>query len=289
MTPRNSLEASRSGSPSGSPQSSVRLQKALADAGVAARRDCEQLILSGRIHVNGQLITSLPAFIDPGADSVTLDGVPVSIPQSIKSAPSSEPRNYIYLLVNKPKGIISTTDDELGRRNVLSLVPPSLKGAQRLFPVGRLDGDSTGLLLLTNDGDLAHQLTHPRVGVLKEYRVTTKGLATEEQLKKLRAGMYLITPDASGNKNAKRASMESVRIVKRFVDRSRGDRTILSVALREGHNREIRRMLARVGLKVRDLERTAIGPLRASGLKPGQCKLLGKLDIAKLRSVASSS
>jgi len=263
----------------------VRLQKALAEAGIAARRDCEQLIMDGRVHVNGRSVTTLPCFVDPTDDVVTLDGVQVDI-SGTASRTSAMPaqRKLTYVLVNKPKGVISTTSDELGRRNVLSLLPPALRHEERLYPVGRLDGDSTGLLLITNDGDLAHQLTHPRIGIAKEYRVTTKGLASEEQLKKLRAGMYLITPDGSGNKNTKKASMESVRIIKRFVDRSRGDRTVLSVTLREGQNREIRRMLARVGLKVRELERVAIGPLRVGDLKPGQCKLLGKKDVERLRA-----
>lgn len=268
------------------PPNAVRLQKALADAGIAARRDCEQLILNGRIHVNGRTIATLPCFVDPGRDVVTLDGVQIDISGSAVVATAPTQRKLVYVLVNKPKGVISTTKDDLGRRNVLSLLPPALRQEERLYPVGRLDGDSTGLLLITNDGDLAHQLTHPRFGIAKEYRVTTAGLASEEQLKKLRAGMYLITPDSSGAKSAKRANMESVRIIKRFVDRSRGDRTILSVTLREGQNREIRRMLARVGLKVRELERTAIGPLRAGDLKPSQCKLLGKKDVDRLRAAA---
>ncbi len=167
---------------------------------------------------------------------------------------------------------------------MLDLVPQSLRRDERLFPVGRLDGDSTGLLLITNDGDLAFQLTHPKFGIPKEYRVLTSGLASDEQLQKLRAGMYLVNAAADGTKASKRASMESVRILKRFVDRARGDRTMLSVTLREGQNREIRRMLARVGLKVRELERVAIGPLRAGDLKPGQAKLLGKKDVDKLRA-----
>jgi 23S rRNA pseudouridine2605 synthase len=266
------------------PADGVRLQKALADAGIAARRDCEQLILSGRIRVNGKAVTTLPCFVNPSTDVVDMDGVPVDLSASVAAVKAVAPKQWTYVLINKPKGVISTTNDELGRRNVLSMLPPALRGEERLYPVGRLDADSTGLLMLTNDGDLAHQLTHPKFGLAKEYRVTTSGLASEEQLQKLRSGMYLITPDASGTKNAKRANMESVRIIKRFVDRSRGDRTILSVTLREGQNREIRRMLAKVGLKVRELERVAIGPLRVGDLKPGQSKLLGKKDIERLRA-----
>lgn len=269
----------------------VRLQKAMADAGLGARRDCEEMITAGRVKVNGRVVNTLPCFVSPSNDVVELDGEAIELPvpagsadEASASKAATKPRSLIYVLINKPKGVITTTRDPEGRRSVLDLVPDSLRREERLFPVGRLDGDSTGLLLITNDGDLAYQLTHPKFGVAKEYRVLTSGLASDEQLKKLRDGMYLVTPAADGTKASKRASMESVRIIKRFVDRARGDRTMLSVTLREGQNREIRRMLARVGLKVRELERVAIGPLRAGDLKPGQAKLLGKKDVEKLRA-----
>src|SRR5687768_17252163 len=277
--------------PNSSRPRGVRLQKAMADAGLGARRDCEDMITAGRVRVNGRVVTTLPCFVDPANDVVDLDGETIELPVPEQTAPASssdqpstKTRALIYVLINKPKGVITTTSDPEGRRNVLDLVPDSLRRDERLFPVGRLDGDSTGLLLITNDGDLAYQLTHPKFGVAKEYRVLTAGLATDEQLQKLRAGMYLVSPAGDGTKTTKRAAMESVRIIKRFVDRARGDRTMLSVTLREGQNREIRRMLARVGLKVRELERVAIGPLRAGDLKPGQAKLLGKKDVDKLRA-----
>lgn len=264
----------------------VRLQKALADASIAARRDCEQLILNGRVAVNGREVRTLPCFVDPEQDVVSFDGEPVDLSASRVASATAPADKKIYVLVNKPKGVITTTRDPEGRRDVLSLVPHSLRIQERLFPVGRLDADSTGLLLLTNDGDLAFQLTHPKFGVLKEYRVVTTGLAGEEQLALLKKGLYLLNPDHQGQTRARRAALESVRILKRFVDRSRGDRTVLFVKLREGQNREIRRLLARVGLKVRDLERVAIGPLRAGDLKPGQARLLGKRDVDKLRAAA---
>lgn len=258
----------------------------MADAGIGARRDCEDMITAGRVRVNGKTVTTLPCFVDPSHDVVELDGEVIELPEtaSSDSAATKTPRAYTYVLVNKPKGVITTTRDPEGRRNVLDLLPPALRQEERLYPVGRLDGDSTGLLLITNDGDLAFQLTHPKFGVAKEYRVMCAGLASDEQLQALKRGMYLVTPSSDGTKTSKRASMESVRIVKRFVDRNRGDRTLLSVTLREGQNREIRRMLARVGLKVRELERVAIGPLRAGELKPGQVKLLGKKDVERLRA-----
>ncbi|HEX2494515.1 MAG TPA: pseudouridine synthase [Steroidobacter sp.] len=266
----------------------VRLQKAMADAGVGARRDCEDMIIAGRVRVNGRVVDALPCFIDSASDRVELDGEPLelSVPEPLETEGkfAEKGRSLTYVLVNKPKNVITTTSDPQGRRNVLDLVPAALRRGERLFPVGRLDGDSTGLLIITNDGAFAHQLTHPRFGLTKEYRVLCSGLASAEQLHKLRSGMYLITPSADGAKTAKKASMESVRVIKRFVDRARGDRTLLSITLREGQNREIRRMLARVGLKVRELERVAIGPLRAGDLKPGQAKLLGKRDVERLRA-----
>ncbi len=261
----------------------IRLQKAMADAGIGARRDCEDMITAGRVRVNGVVVASLPCFVDPASDTVELDGEVIDLPVRETTADQAAARAHTYVLVNKPKGVITTTRDPEGRRNVLDLLPPALRKDERLFPVGRLDADSIGLLLITNDGDLAYQLTHPKFGIAKEYRVMCAGLASEEQVRSLRRGMFLVTPSSDGTRSAKRASMESVRVVKRFLDRNRGDRTLFSITLREGQNREIRRMMARVGLKVRDLERVAIGPLRAPELKPGQVKLLGKKDVEKLR------
>jgi 23S rRNA pseudouridine2605 synthase len=264
----------------------VRLQKAMADAGVGARRDCEDMIAAGRVKVNGRVVTELPCFVDPRRDVVQLNDLIVDLPDTITDSTS---RTFIYYLINKPKGVITTTQDPEGRRNVIDLLPPAVRREERLYPVGRLDADSTGLLLITNDGDLAYQLTHPKFGIAKEYRVSCTGLASDEQIRKLKQGMYLITAAADGTKSSKRASLESVRVLKRLVDRSRGDRTLLSITLREGQNREIRRLLARVGLKVRELERVAIGPLKAPDLKQGQVKLLGKRDIDKLRSATLSA
>lgn len=284
---RNELIAqpARSSSSSKPGSGGVRLQKVLADAGIAARRDCEQLILNGRIQLNGVNVLSLPCFVDPEKDVVALDGVPQDLGASLVRRRAGEPSAVrTYVLINKPKGMITTARDPEGRPTVLQMVPHAIRERERLFPVGRLDADSTGLLLLTNDGDLAYQLTHPKFGVVKEYRVTTTGLAGDEQLAQLKRGVYLLNPDTSGQTRARRTNLEAVRVLKRFVDRSRGDRTVLSIKLREGQNREIRRLLARVGLKVRELERIAIGPLRDAALKPGQCKLLGKRDVDKLRA-----
>lgn len=237
--------------------------------------------------MNGRIVKALPHFIDPKYALVEVDHEIVTL-RAVTTARAA-PEAFKYVLLNKPKNVITTTRDELGRRDVLSLLPPALRAPQRLYPVGRLDGDSTGLLLLTNDGDLAYRLTHPSFGVAKEYRVLVAGLADDERLQALRRGMYLLNSTADGERTSKHAALESVRILKRFVDRSRGDRTLLAITLREGQNREIRRLLARVGLKVRELERVAIGPLRNPGLKPGESKLLGKRDVERLRAATLGS
>jgi 23S rRNA pseudouridine2605 synthase len=192
-----------------------------------------------------------------------------------------------YLSLNKPKGIVTSTRGA-GRRTVLDFIPFSLRGEQRWHAVGLLDADSTGLVLLTDDGELARQLEHPKLGVPKEYRALCSGLAENEQLQPLRAGMYLVNPTADGSKTTQRAAVESVRILKRHTDRARGDRTLLGLTVRQGEPREIRRMLARVGLKLRELERVAIGPLKVAGLQPGATKLLGKKDVEKLRAAVLS-
>ncbi|MGH8186316.1 MAG: pseudouridine synthase [Steroidobacteraceae bacterium] len=203
----------------------------------------------------------------------------------IQSSTAARPA-FKYLLVNKPKGVV-TTPDARGRSSVLELVPYSLR-ADGLRPSGRLDADASGLMLITDDREFAQQLAHGSLGVTAEYRATVAGLASDEQLKKLRDGMYLSTPTAEGT-TTRRAAMESVRILKRYVDRARGDRTALSIVLREGQNREIRRMFARVGLKLRELERIAIGPLRTGDLKPGQAKLIKKRDVDRLRATMLGS
>lgn len=193
-----------------------------------------------------------------------------------------------YLLLNKPKGVITSTRGGTGRRTVVDFIPFSLRREKRWYSVGLLDTDSTGLVLVTDDGELARRLEHPKLGVPKEYRVLCTGIAGDEQLQQLRAGMYLVNLTAAGSKTTQRAAMESVRILKRHVDRARGDRTLLGVTVRQGEPREIRRMLARVGLKLRELERVAIGPLRVAGLQPGATKLLGKRDVERLREALLS-
>lgn len=263
-----------------------RIQKVMARAGVASRRECESLITDGRVSVNGQPVTDLPAWVDPARDRIEVDGEPVVSPRGQKRRAS---KGHVYLMLHKPRRVISTTEDEQGRKHVLDLIDEHIDA--RLFPVGRLDADSTGLILLTDDGELANRLTHPRHGVPKQYLVTLHGHLTDEERQKLQRGLYLAPPKATDPAKgrrppAKRAAMEQVKIVRHDRDRARGDRTVISVTLREGQNREIRRLLARLGHKVRHLKRTAIGPLRLADLPVGGWRRLSGEEIRRLRRAA---
>jgi len=252
----------------------VRLQRVMADAGVASRRQCEAMIEAGRVTVNGERVTTLPVFVDPAADVVEADGLRVA-------GPSKRRRSHTTVMLNKPRRVISTARDPEGRATVLDLVPLP----QRLFPVGRLDADSTGLLLLTDDGELANRLTHPRYEVEKQYRVTVRGKLSDDDVERLKKGLYL-APTGRGSKDTKKAAAEHVRVLRRYTDRERGDRTDLSITLREGQNREVRRMLARLGFKVRRLHRTGIGPLALKGLAVGEFRKLTPVELGKLRRAA---
>ncbi|MEX2213154.1 MAG: pseudouridine synthase [Phycisphaeraceae bacterium] len=261
-----------------------RLQKVLATAGVASRRACEQLIEDGAVTVNGQLVQSLPAWVDPVKDRIEVDGQPV---KRVREAKKSRAADHVYVLLHKPRNVISTTKDELGRRHVTDLVElPVLTPGEaqpRLFPVGRLDAESTGLILLTNDGDLAHQLTHPSYEVPKEYHVSVRGRVDEEALEQLRAGLMLAHRGTKGRSSqVKRAKAVEVRILGYKHDEV-GDRTILSVTLREGQNREIRRLMAKLGYKVRRLKRVALGPIRLKGLGAGRWRPLTPVEIKALK------
>ena len=263
------------------PVDGERLQKVMADAGVASRRDCELAIRAGRVRVNGRRVTALPCLVTPGRDLVELDGVVIDTGRRA----GIRERDRVYLMLNKPRGVISTASDPGGRPNVVALVQPALKSHERVYPVGRLDADSTGLVLLTNDGELAHRLAHPRHGVAKEYRVTVQGQLTPEALARLSKGLYLadVNNPAGG---AKRARPERLRVLHQKKDRSRGDLSLVSVTLREGQNREIRRLFARVGAKVRRLERVALGPLQLASLPIGQYRRLRASEIEALKRVA---
>lgn len=230
-----------------------RLQKALAAAGIASRRACEDLIVQGQVKVNGKLVTELGSRIDVEKDKVTVRGVPVVFDT-----------NRVYLALNKPKGVISSMADEDGRPDLAQFV----LDYDRVFNVGRLDGETTGLLLLTNDGDLANKLSHPKFGVEKTYVAMIHGVATEETIHKLLSGFEL----EDGFIKADRA---------RIVDQSKGH-TLIEIVLHSGRNRIVRRMFEFLGLPVVDLVRKQFGPIHLGGLKLGHTRHLSKLEVGEL-------
>lgn len=262
----------------GPPEDGERLQKVLADAGVFSRRDAEFAIRAGRIRVNGRRVTALPCLVEPARDLVELDGEVVDL----RAGPGAGPRERLYFMLNKPKGVISTARDPGGRANVVDLVRAGVPAGERVYPVGRLDADSTGLVLLTNDGELAHRLAHPSSGIAKEYRVAVQGVLTPEALAQLSKGMFLADAGSSQG-GAKRARLAEVRVLKRLRDRRRGDLSLVSVTLTEGQNREIRRLFARVGARVKSLERIALGALELGRLRPGHFRALRAEEILALR------
>ena len=275
----------------------VRLQKAMAESGLASRRACEELIEAGRVTVNGKQVKELPAWVDPAEDAIAVDGEP--LPRTPRSRRGREDTavGKTYLIVNKPRGVISTNDDPEGRKRVIDLIEDPRMMRKRLYPVGRLDADSTGMMMLTDDGELTHRLTHPSFEATKEYRVTVKGKVSVEDLDKLRKGIYLASPkeiaqakSAEGasapgrpRSDAKKAAPDAVRILRVEKDRSSGDRTMLAMTLHEGQNREIRRVLARLGFKVRKLKRVAIGPIQMKTLRSGGWRELTGPEVRKLR------
>lgn len=235
-----------------------RLQKILSAAGVASRRECEHVILDGRVRVNGKQVLSLPVLVDPAADRITLDGKPLV------------PERKSYYVLHKPKGVHCTNYDPDQRRRAVDL----LAGVkERLFPVGRLDADSTGLLLMTNDGELAERVAHPRYGVPKTYRAHVGGRITKEDLAMLREGVWL----AEG-----KASVSQARIIHAGRDRS-----VVEVTLREGRNREVRRVLAKLSHPVRKLIRIQIGSISLRGLAAGEYRRLTSAEIKALRDAGS--
>ena len=266
----------------------IRLHKALAHLGVASRRACEELIADGRIRVNGEPVHQSPVFVDPAVDRIEFDGEEVARPRRAQRRDPTVGRHYV--LLHKPRGVISTVKDEGGlrehRRVVTDLV--RLPDAPRLYPVGRLDADSTGLLLLTDDGELTQRLTHPRHGITKAYRVTVRGRVDEKSLEKLNRGAIFANrrAGAASAQSARRAKPVRASIEHVHTDRARGDRTDLLIELAEGQNREIRRLLARLGFKVRKLQRIGMGPLRIGGLKPGNWRELSRGEVLALRKAA---
>jgi 23S rRNA pseudouridine2605 synthase len=249
-----------------------RIQKVLASAGVASRRNVERMIREGRVTLNGKVVTELPILVDPEVDRVQVDGEPVAI-----SPDRGGPR--IYILLNKPKHVYSTNVAQGEQTLAIDLLPPNLPG--RVFPVGRLDADSKGLLLLTNDGEMTNRLTHPRYGVPKTYRAVVDGYIDPRRMQALSKTVWLSDGVSTSGPKAK---IKPVHSHLKIVTRSR-DMTVLDITIREGRSRQIRRILTKFGHKVRDLTRIAMGPLTLQGLSPGQFRHLTNREVSQLRAL----
>ena len=241
--------------------SSVRIQKLISEAGLASRREAEEWIRQGRVEVNGR-VAALGQRADPQSDAVKVDGKRVR--------PRSGPRTY--LLLNKPKGFVTTLSDPEQRDTVLDLIPGQLRRGVK--PVGRLDVQTVGLLLLTDDGDLARLVTHPSTGCPKEYRVKVSGVPEEKKLERLRGGIFL---------DGSRTRACEIRRVSTTAGRGQGN-SWLSVVLREGRSRQVRRMFETIGHPVSKLKRVAIGPIRDERLPVGAFRALAPREVAALKA-----
>jgi 23S rRNA pseudouridine2605 synthase len=239
--------------------SKERLQKVLAAAGVASRRRCEEVILEGQVRVNGRVVDTLPAFVDTEKDVVTIHGRQISAARKV------------YYLLNKPRGVICTNSDPQGRIKAIDIV----QSRQRIFCAGRLDVDSTGIIILTNDSELTNRLTHPRFGLAKTYIVDVRGRISGEQIEKLKKGVWL----AEG-----RTGRVAIKILKRSSKES-----LVEVIIREGLNREVRRMFAKVSLPVLSLKRTHIGKISARGLRVGKFRELTTTEVKYLKELNPSA
>lgn len=237
----------------------------MASAGVGSRRECELIIQEGRVEVDGQIVMTLGTRVDPHTQEIFVDGSRLKIQQ------------LQYFALNKPPGIVSTSNDPAGRLRVIDLIDTR----QRVYNVGRLDQSSEGLILVTNDGELANRLTHPRYGVEKKYHVKVDGFPTRAALKQLEEGVYLA---AEGKQKAVKARAAHVRFLRRVKGSS-----WLEMVLDEGRNREIRRLLANVGHKVRTLRRVAIGPLKLGDLPVGAHRELTQAEVRQLRRASSTA
>jgi 23S rRNA pseudouridine2605 synthase len=238
----------------------VRLQKVLAQAGIGSRRACEALIGEGRVEVNSEVVTEQGRRVDPERDVIRVDGARIP-----------PPRRHLYLALNKPRGVVVTMDDPEGRRTVADVLAEgasrSLK-KERLFHVGRLDTDSEGLLILTNDGDFAHKLAHPSYQVPKTYIVEVTGVVSPQTLRRLRRGITLEDGPVRPT---------SVKIVS-----SAGEKSLLKITLQEGRNRIVRRTMEAVGHPVRRLSRIGIGPVRLGNLQAGEYRELTAEELGGL-------
>jgi 23S rRNA pseudouridine2605 synthase len=240
----------------------MRLQKLLAAAGIGSRRACEELIAAGRVRVNGERVAQMGLRVDPETAVIHVDGERINVRDDL-----------VYLALNKPRGVLSAMSDSRGRATVADLIADR---PERLFHVGRLDADSEGLLLLTNDGGLAHRLMHPSFGVAKTYLATVPGPVARAVGRRLREGVQLEDGPVR---------VDSFRVVQ-----SEGSRAIVEVVLHEGRKHIVRRLLAEVGHPVERLVRTAVGEVRLGGLRAGSVRELTRSELASLyREVEQSS
>lgn len=272
-----------------------RVQKVLAAAGVDSRRHIEEMILQGRVAVNGKTMTRLPIMVDPEEDEISVDGEVIKTKGVLghsegdwdetggddkpKRKGSGKAAGLFYLLLNKPRGVYSTNVAQGAQTRAIDLLPPNFPA--RVYPVGRLDAESRGLLLLTNDGELTNLLTHPRFGVPKTYRATVDGYILPEHMQMLEKGLYLIDRDSG-------EGIKTSRAILKIHSRTR-TRTVFDITLKEGKNRQIRRMLARLGYKVRDLNRIKFGPLDLEGVPTGAVRPLTGKELKVLRDAAERS
>lgn len=233
----------------------IRLQKFLASSGVASRRKCEELILEGKVSVNGTVVTELGTKINPDKDTVRFDGKIVS-----------QTKKLVYILLNKPIGYVTTADDQFGRDTVLDLV----KVKERVVPVGRLDMYTSGALILTNDGNFVYKVTHPKHEIEKTYTVTVKGIVKNNEVEKLRKGVKV---DDYITKPAK------VKILKTDVEK---DISRIEITIHEGKNRQVRKMCEAVGRKVLALHRSKIGKIGVKDLELGRWRFLQKREVQEL-------
>jgi 23S rRNA pseudouridine2605 synthase len=245
-----------------------RIQKVLANAGVDSRRNIEAMVREGRVAVNGRVKTEPPILIDPEKDKVEVDG------ELVKLGTPMVARRY-YFILNKPKGVYSTNVAQGVQVRAIDLLPRNLPA--RVYPVGRLDAESKGLLLLTNDGELTNQLTHPRYGVAKTYRAVVDGYVGPEVLEQVQKGVWLADKSGEGFRTGK----SRIRIVRHSREQS-----TLEITFREGQNLQIRRVLAKLGHKVRDLTRTRMGPLTLEGIPVGHFRPLTGKEVKELRRSA---
>ena len=235
-------------------QAGVRLQKVLANAGLASRRACEVMISEGRVEVNGEVVTEQGRRVDPDTDVIRVDGSRIP-----------PPRRHRYLVLNKPRGVVSTMEDPEGRRSLADLVPDR---HGRLFHVGRLDTDTEGLIILTNDGEFAHRLAHPSFEVPKTYVAEVSGVVGRDVLAELRSGITL--------------EDGPVRPVAVKLVSTTGDRSLVKITLHEGRNHVVRRTMEAVGHPVRQLSRIGIGPVRLGTLETGKFRELTRDELGGL-------